>query len=55
MKNTPDLRIYVCFKLENPMKYLACMLGLIPEFGHDATMFERIPLPSEPPYIVIDT
>jgi len=34
-------------------EYLTCMPGLIPEFRHNATMFERLPLPSEPPYVVI--
>ena len=31
------------------------MLGLILKFWHDTTMFERIPLPSKPPYIVMGT
>ena len=37
------------------MRYPAYMLGLMLEFWHDATMFERIPPPSEPPSIIIGT
>ena len=55
MKNTPHLSIYVCFGSENLMGYAACMLGPIPEFWHNVTIFERIPLPSKLPYIVIGT
>ena len=47
IKITPDRRIYVCFESENPLRYPACMFNLICKFCCDATMFERIPLPSE--------
>ena len=50
MKNTLDLGIYVCFGSENPVRYPVCLLGLMREFWHAATMIERIPLPSERPY-----
>ena len=55
MKNTPDLRIYMRFGLENLMRYLSYMLILILEFWYDPTMFERMLVPFEPPYIGMGT
>ena len=34
------------------MKHPACMPSLMYEFWHDPTVVQRIPLPSEPPYIL---
>ena len=43
MKNTPDLRIYVCFGSENLLRYPTFMPGLMCELWHNATVFENSP------------
>ena len=45
-----DLFVLVCVWIGESICFPACILALATEVWHDATLFERIALPSEPSY-----